>query len=176
MSGSKHSHMTGREKCNLLKLIRKEIAETNGIVYLTSECTYKGNDCKGTCPKCDAELRYLDAELKRLAEAGTPISLSGLTLNSLMEYTPQQPTLDFDMPISELELSARANCCLKNAGIDTLGILASSSKKDIWNLPNMNRQCMREIQTKLEWLSLSFPDDDEGAFAEMGSVPCVETW
>lgn len=176
MSGSKRPYMTGREKCNLLKQIRKEIAETNGIVYLTSECSYKGNDCKGTCPKCDAELRYLDAELNRLAESGTPITLRGLTLDVMIECVPQKPDIDFDMPIAELELSARTNFCLVNAGVDTLGILASSSKKDIQNLPNMNRKCMEEIKAKLEWLGLSLTDDDEGVFAEMGSVPCIETW
>ena len=31
--------MTGKEKCNLLKEIRRELAESNGIVYLTSECS-----------------------------------------------------------------------------------------------------------------------------------------
>ena len=53
--------MTGKEKCKLLKAIRREIAETNGIVYLTSECTFEG-ECKGTCPKCDAEIRMGDLE------------------------------------------------------------------------------------------------------------------
>ena len=43
--------MTGKEKCNLLRQIRKEIAESNDIVYLTTECDYTGNDCPGTCPK-----------------------------------------------------------------------------------------------------------------------------
>lgn len=57
--------MTGKEKCKLLRQIRKEIAETNGIVYITTDCTYDGDDCRGTCPKCDEEIAYLDAELNR---------------------------------------------------------------------------------------------------------------
>ena len=73
--------MTGKEKCNLLKEIRRELAESNGIVYLTSECTEEG-DCKGTCPKCDAEVRYLDAELNRKAAKGEAISISGLSLET----------------------------------------------------------------------------------------------
>ena len=73
--------MTGKEKCNLLKEIRRELAESNGIVYLTSECTQEG-DCKGTCPKCDAEVRYLDAELNRKAARGEAISVSGLSLET----------------------------------------------------------------------------------------------
>jgi len=71
--------MTGKEKCKLLRQIRKEIAESNGIVYLISECTFEG-ECKGTCPKCDAEIRYLDAEIRRMAQSGKSITLSGLSL------------------------------------------------------------------------------------------------
>lgn len=75
--------MTGKEKCNLLRQIRKEIARTNGIEYLTSECDYQGNDCPGTCPKCDAEVRYLESELNRRAAMGYPITLAGLSANLL---------------------------------------------------------------------------------------------
>lgn len=78
--------MTGKEKCRLLKQIRKEIAETNGIVYLTSECSFDG-ECEGTCPKCDAEIRYLDSEIQRLAQEGKSISLSGLTLCAIDSIT-----------------------------------------------------------------------------------------
>lgn len=74
--------MTGKEKCKLLKQIRKEIAESNGIVYLTSECTFEG-ECRGTCPKCDAEIRYLDNELQEKAARGEKITLAGLSLNTL---------------------------------------------------------------------------------------------
>ncbi len=73
--------MTGKEKCKLLKQIRKEIAESNGIVYLTSECTFEG-ECRGTCPKCDAEIRYLDDELQKKVARGEKVTLSGLSLNT----------------------------------------------------------------------------------------------
>ncbi len=73
--------MTGKEKCKLLKQIRKEIAESNGIVYLTSECTFDG-ECRGTCPKCDAEIHYLDEELQKKAARGEKVTLSGLSLNT----------------------------------------------------------------------------------------------
>lgn len=70
--------MTGKEKCKLLRQIRKEIAETNGIVYITTDCTYEGDDCLGTCPKCDEEIAYLDAELNRKIADGELITLAGL--------------------------------------------------------------------------------------------------
>lgn len=73
--------MTGKQKCNLLKQIRKEIAESNGIVYLSSECTVDG-ECRGTCPKCDAEIRYLDDELQRKIDRGEKVTLAGLSLST----------------------------------------------------------------------------------------------
>ncbi len=50
----------GKQTCKILKEIRRQIAEANGIEFATSECRYKG-DCLGTCPKCEAEVRYLSS-------------------------------------------------------------------------------------------------------------------
>ena len=46
--------MTGKEKCELLKAIRKNIAEMNGIEYYPEQCDHEGN-CPGFCPRCDME-------------------------------------------------------------------------------------------------------------------------
>jgi len=48
----------GKQVCKTLKEIRQTIAEKNDIQYETTECHFDG-ECQGTCPKCDAELRYL---------------------------------------------------------------------------------------------------------------------
>lgn len=53
-----------KEKCNALKMIRQEIALQNGIAFKTTECNFKG-ECKGTCPKCESEVRYLENELQK---------------------------------------------------------------------------------------------------------------
>lgn len=53
---------TGKEKCDLLKKIRLQIAEEYGLSYCPTECTHEG-DCLGTCPKCDAELADLQKQL-----------------------------------------------------------------------------------------------------------------
>ena len=52
----------GKQTCKILKDIRRQIAEANDIEYITSECQYKG-DCTGTCPKCEAEVQYLEQQL-----------------------------------------------------------------------------------------------------------------
>lgn len=83
--------MKGKDKCRLLKQIRKEIAEANDIVYLTSECTYEG-ECSGTCPKCDAEIRYLDNEIARKIKDGKTVTLSGLSLDTFEFSVTQQST------------------------------------------------------------------------------------
>ena len=56
--------MKGKDKCKILKEIRARIAEENGIELAISECHHKGN-CLGTCPKCEAEVRYLEREIEK---------------------------------------------------------------------------------------------------------------
>lgn len=69
----------GKQTCKILKDIRKQIAEVNDIEYITSECRYKG-DCLGTCPKCEAEIRYLEQALERKRLAGKVVSLLGISV------------------------------------------------------------------------------------------------
>ena len=51
----------GKSTCKLLKDIRQQIADANGISYQPKECHYEG-DCAGTCPACEAEIRYLETQ------------------------------------------------------------------------------------------------------------------
>lgn len=69
----------GKRICNVLKDVRKKIAEENEIEYVTTECQHKG-DCAGTCPKCEAEVRYLESQLARRRMAGRTVRLAGLSL------------------------------------------------------------------------------------------------
>ena len=69
--------MNGKKKCKILKEIRAEIAKNNEIEYVTSECRHKG-DCAGTCPKCEAELRYLERELEKRQRLGKAVVIAGL--------------------------------------------------------------------------------------------------
>lgn len=74
-----------RHTCNTLKAIRKQIAEANDIEYEPQECTHEG-ECAGTCPACEAEVRYLESELikrkglgKKVAVAGIAMGMAGLS-------------------------------------------------------------------------------------------------
>lgn len=68
----------GKQICNILKNIRLKIADANDINLVTSDCTYKG-DCVGTCPKCEAELRYLEQSLNMRRLAGKTVILTGIS-------------------------------------------------------------------------------------------------
>ena len=69
----------GKQICRILKDIRVKIAQENDIEFITSECTHKG-DCAGTCPKCEAEVRYLESQLARRHASGRQIRLAGISL------------------------------------------------------------------------------------------------
>ena len=71
--------MTGKDKCRMLREIRRRIAEENDIELITSECTHKGS-CRGTCPKCEAELRFLERSLARRKSLGKRVSVAALAL------------------------------------------------------------------------------------------------
>ena len=69
--------MRGKQKCRILKDIRRRIAEENDIPFVTRECEFQG-ECRGTCPRCESELRYLEQQLERRAALGKRISVAAL--------------------------------------------------------------------------------------------------
>ncbi len=82
--------MKGKEKCKALKEIRKQIAEKNDIEFIVSECTHKG-DCKGTCPKCEAELRYLEKQLEIRKSLGKAVAVAGISVGTCTMMTACTP-------------------------------------------------------------------------------------
>ncbi len=67
----------GKSTCKLLKDIRQQIADANGISYQPKECQHKG-DCAGTCPACEEEIRYLERELKVRKGNGFGMKVAGI--------------------------------------------------------------------------------------------------
>jgi hypothetical protein len=53
----------GKDKCEFLRNIRRQVANKYGLRYEPRECHHDG-DCPGTCPVCDAELSDLQRQLK----------------------------------------------------------------------------------------------------------------
>ncbi len=73
----------GKQTCKILKEIRRQIAEANGIEFATSECRYKC-DCLGTCPKCEAEVCYLEQQLRARSLAGKAVALAGISAGMIL--------------------------------------------------------------------------------------------
>ena len=73
----------GKETCRILKELRHKIAEANDIALETSECRFKG-DCTGTCPRCEAEVRYLERQLAARRRAGKAVRLAGLAAGAII--------------------------------------------------------------------------------------------
>lgn len=55
----------GKQVCELLKNMRRELAATNNIPFETEECFSTG-PCAGTCPQCDKELMKLQKALLQM--------------------------------------------------------------------------------------------------------------
>lgn len=98
--------MKGKERCRILKEIRQRIADENGIEFVTSECKHKG-DCRGTCPKCESEVIYLERELAKRQRLGKSIAVAGIAATMVFSATactdPDPIELGGDIPYVENE-------------------------------------------------------------------------
>lgn len=91
----------GKRTCRILKEIRRQIAEANDIEYVVEECQYKG-DCKGTCPKCEAEVRYLEEQLHRRQMLGKAVVVAGLSLGVIPASMAQEVSVVEAKPSTEV--------------------------------------------------------------------------
>lgn len=78
--------MKGKDKCRILKEIRAQIAAANHIEWVTDNCAHKG-DCRGTCPKCEAEVAKLERELARRRALGKTVAVAGLAAGMVFSIT-----------------------------------------------------------------------------------------
>lgn len=104
--------MKGKEKCKILKEIRAQIAAANEIAWVTEECPHKG-ECRGTCPKCEAEVRKLERELERRRALGKTVAVVGLSAGLIATTTACDALNDFgnsqldgDMIVPQSSLSS----------------------------------------------------------------------
>ena len=69
----------GKDVCEVLKDVRRKVAAANEIDYEPRVCHHEG-DCTGTCPACEAEVRYIERELNRRRRLGKAVVVTGLSL------------------------------------------------------------------------------------------------
>lgn len=82
----------GREKCEILKAIRAYVAEKYGLDYTPSTCNHRGK-CRGTCPKCDAELEDIQ---RQLGEKGITCITNDTKLCEMVENYLSESASDDD--------------------------------------------------------------------------------
>ena len=117
--------MLGKKKCKMLRQIRRTIADENGIPFITEDCRYKG-DCKGTCPKCESELRYLEEQLAKRRALGIKVTVSALavgliTTSAGCRTAGYTETLEGDVPYVETELEGAVAPDETGTGCETSG-------------------------------------------------------
>ena len=167
--------MTGKEKCRLLRQVRKEIAAANRIPYFPTDCTYQGEDCVGTCPMCEAEARYLDRALNEKVARGEPITVSGISLDTfqagmndviepefpyeeagVMVCDEEPPRKDpRDRTVEEIGFSANTLSCLLDANIRTVAQLLQISDENLVRQYRIPRPFVAEIREKLHQVGLT---------------------
>lgn len=152
--------MKGKNRCRILKDIRRRIAEENGIEYVTSECKYKG-DCLGTCPKCEAEVRYLERELEKRRSLGYKVTVAGLAAGITLASTgcsmfEKEVVLSGDMPNHGAE-SSLEECSV------TAGILPPDDSSNDFSDDSSSESSVPEPMGQVE------VSDDE--IANIGEIP-----
>ena len=107
----------GKSTCKLLKSIRQQIADANGISYQPKECHYEG-DCAGTCPACEEEIRYLERELKARKGNGFGMKVAGIAAGICATVMPMTAAAQGVKPDSMSNLPVRTTKKDSVKGVD----------------------------------------------------------
>ena len=91
----------GKNICKVLKEIRRDVARENDIPLEIPECTYEG-DCRGTCPRCEAEVRYLEKELGKRKSLGKAVTIAGIALSSMVAAGCSSPQTPEEAPLPQI--------------------------------------------------------------------------
>ena len=129
----------GKHICNQLKAVRRRIADENGIPLEQRECTHTG-DCRGTCPYCEAEMRYLEQALThRGANDSTLRTDAPLDSPRTMErpagdeerLPPDSTLVEGLEPDQASQHGKQTNCKDSLDFIDMLGLMVVIDSEDI---------------------------------------------
>ncbi|MBR5973523.1 MAG: OmpA family protein [Paludibacteraceae bacterium] len=97
----------GKQKCEALKAIRKQIADLNNIQYVPCECTHTG-ECMGTCPTCERERQYIEEQLSIKKKKGNILKIAGVAaglsaITAFQEAVAQEQTMNVDSTAAKFE-------------------------------------------------------------------------
>ena len=117
----------GKDICKTLKRIRKEVADANEIVYKPRECHHQG-PCRGTCPACEAEVRYLEQQLSLRQRLGKAVAVAGIAMSALNVHA--QGTAVSALPTSSLGQEVTDSTLQKELPVKSM--LREGEKGIIW--------------------------------------------
>ncbi|MCR4768858.1 MAG: hypothetical protein K5874_01410 [Bacteroidaceae bacterium] len=123
---------TGRKICDVLKTIRKQIAEMNDIVYEPKVCHYKGH-CHGSCPACEAEREYIESELSFRKSMGMKICVTGVALGMLTSPYNVNAQSHLDTPVNSTFFNKQKSS--DNDNIPQDSVLIKGCVKDMLGIP-----------------------------------------
>lgn len=89
---------SGKKICETLKAIRCEVARANDIHYEPAECHHQGN-CKGTCPKCEQEVRYIEQQLQLRSRLGKAVRVAGVAMGLTLSTLPAEVMAQTQHPV-----------------------------------------------------------------------------
>ena len=110
----------GKEICRELKELRQRIAEENSIPLKMEKCTFKG-ECDGTCPRCDAEVNYLETALADRLRLGKAAMVAGLSLGlaaTAMDANCQTLSLSAEPPVVKEIVQQADSVIIKGRVVD----------------------------------------------------------
>ena len=147
----------GKEKCRILKEIRAEIAKQNDIEWVVSECKHQG-DCRGTCPKCEAEVRELERALARREAMGKTVAVVGISAGLALSVTGCDTPLfqtqghmeDKSMSVTDKATETEVIVEMGDMVMDTDTALETDDATDDWPVPGedlMGEPIMLETET-----------------------------
>jgi TonB family protein len=125
----------GKRTCKILKEIRQQIADNNEIEYVTSECHFQG-ECKGTCPKCESEVRYLENELNKRRQLGKVVTIAGISLGVAGSFSACNSAKQNELPVSEMDT-------LTEISVQTVNL--DSFDTNISSIPSMQGNFIVEV-------------------------------
>ena len=120
----------GKSTCKVLKEVRRKVAQANDIPLEERECTHKG-DCAGTCPYCEAEVRYLERELAKHKSLGKAVAVAGIALSAVMTVVAQTPT-PTTLPDSLTSAEMNTSCL---GGVDNYIVVDNNTIGEVIRVP-----------------------------------------
>ena len=138
------------------------MADSNGIVYAPKECHFEG-DCNGTCPACEAEVRYLEHQLDLLRKAGKAVTVMGVALGitlttgckqtnnpKALQETQDSVQTNDNQITTGLVISKEGTTCSETDSVfeDVTGMVSPDTTSDKREQKNMKRKRNVRVFTK----------------------------